>query len=156
LGRWGGTGIENLPSPSRGGKTIKLYNFARSPYSQKVRVVLAEKRVPYDNVEYKSRWKRSKITNPASCDVGRALLISVATSVTQLYSIKPFTYYKSLRSPLRCQQDPPGKAAEEKGPNATYDIRRTGSHMLEKPARSRVGGNTGNTHPGHGEKGLGC
>ena len=36
---------------------MKLYNFIRSPYSRKVRIMLAEKRIPFEYVEYQNRYE---------------------------------------------------------------------------------------------------
>lgn len=45
---------------------MKLYGFTRSPFTRKVRIVLSEKRVPYDSIEYQDRHKdpRYAIMNP--------------------------------------------------------------------------------------------
>jgi glutathione S-transferase len=45
---------------------MKLYGFTRSPFSRKVRIVLSEKRIPYDWIEYQDRHKdpRYTIMNP--------------------------------------------------------------------------------------------
>ena len=45
---------------------MKLYGFTRSPFTRKVRIVLNEKRIPYDWIEYGDRHKdpRYAVMNP--------------------------------------------------------------------------------------------
>lgn len=88
---------------------MKLYGFTRSPFSRKARIVLSEKRIPYEWIEYQDRHKdpRYAIMNPY-----KTVPILELDSGTCLYESTLINEYleDAYPEPPLLPRDPEGRA----------------------------------------------